>query len=515
MKRRSFLRCASLGAAGLGLAPAAGAEPAPLRGPDEQARRKSFPSPVKTILSFATEAAHAPEDYDFMKAIAQFLTGENLVGNFHLTGDYARALKRHGRLDVVEALKPHEIGFHCNHHGSRPWMAGYLEKYPWDEGLARWLSYEAPGFALVGELFNRRPTYYTTEFAKAPQTAFGSALMGAGLMGYLDVPMRGHSAVWFCNSLVPSVENIVALESYHGPGDREKAARDRLDASLRKQEANRQDVLRVFLHSYKYYIVAPYDRLTMTNEIYKHDDYYFEDYPTDAVRQPREKFQAAFEMFQRSIRHHARRSEFVTFSQYRDRFADNAGVWLELPDLDPLGRALARSLDAYATTAFSVSPAEAYGILVRVLRTWRETGKLPSRVFARKIIGPKAPIPAGLPDKAVRTEDLLNVLAKVDRELDIAGALPVTVEVGGATVGPGQLLQGLVAVYQGLRAGRPVTEVNLAGANLPEVAKEPYFQATGFTRKGLYPDDFTGAKTCAMSRVQSWSWKPAVPVSAL
>lgn len=510
MKRRSFLRYASLGAAGLGLAPAASAESAPSRDQNGKARRKAFPSPVKSILSFATEAAHAPDDYDFMKAIALFLTEENLVGNFHLTGDYARALKRHGRLDVVEALKPHEIGFHCNHHGSRPWMAGYLEKYPWDEGLSRWLSYEAPGFAIVGELFNRRPTYYTTEFAKAPQTTFGSALMGAGMMGYLDVPMRGHSAVWFCNSLVPSVENIVALESFHGPGDREKAARDRLDASRKKQEANRQDVLRIFLHSYKYYIVAPYDRLTMTNEIYKNDDYYFEDYPTDAVRQPREKFQAAFEMFKRSIRHHARSSEFVTFSQYKDRFVDNAALWLDLTDVDPLGRSLARSLDAYATTTFSVSPAEAFGIVVRILRTWRETGKLPTKVFARKIIGPKAPIPTGLPDKTVRASELLDAVAKIDRELDISGAMPVTVNVGGATVGPGQLLQGLLAVYQGIRSEKPIAEVTLAGENLPEVAQEPYFKMTGFTRKGLYPDDFTGAKTCAMARAQSWSWKPAV-----
>jgi hypothetical protein len=510
MKRRSFLKVASLGAASQGLTPPAGAASAPSSSGSARSRRQGSPTPVKSILSFATEAAHAPEDYDFMKAIAQFLTAENLVGNFHLTGDYARALKRHGRLDVVEALKHHEIGFHCNHHGSRPWMAGYLEKLPWDEGLSRWLGFEAPGFALVGELFDRRPVYYTTEFSRAPQTSVGSALMGAGTMGYLDVPTRSHSAVWYCNCLVPTVENIVALESFHGPGDREKAAKDRLDASRKKQEASKKDVLRIFLHSYKYYAAAPYDRLTMTNEIYKNDDYYFEDYPTDALRQPPAQFKASFEMFKRSIRHHARNSEFITFSEYRDEYMPNAGVWIDLLEVDRVCRHLTSSLDAYSTHSISLSPAEAFGIVVRVLRTWRETGKLPGNVFVRKLIGPHAPIPAGLADRAVKPEALLEAVAKIDRELDLSGALPTNVNVGGAPVGPGQLLRGLIAVYQGIRSDERRETVALNGPNLPEIAKEAYFQTKGFTRKGLYPDDFTGANTCALALVQSWSWKPAV-----
>ena len=84
-------------------------------------------SSTQVILSFATEVAEEPKDFEHIKALAQFLSSEGLIGNFHLTGDYARALKHNGRLDVVEALRCHEIGFHCNHHGAAPFMAGYLE----------------------------------------------------------------------------------------------------------------------------------------------------------------------------------------------------------------------------------------------------------------------------------------------------------------------------------------------------------------------------------------------------
>lgn len=86
-------------------------------------------SSTQVILSFATEVADEPKDFDHIKALAEFLTQEELIGNFHLTGDYARALKHHGRLDVVEALMSHEIGFHCNHHGAAPFMAGYPEGF--------------------------------------------------------------------------------------------------------------------------------------------------------------------------------------------------------------------------------------------------------------------------------------------------------------------------------------------------------------------------------------------------
>lgn len=514
MKRRSFLKRASLSAAGLALASPGRSNLAAFHEGEKIPGRGSRGGPangVKTILSFATEAAHAVEDYDFIRDIALFLTSENLVGNFHLTGDYARALKRHGRQDVVEALRPHEIGFHCNHHGSKPFMPGYLEKLSWDDGLTRWLGYETPGLAAVAELMNRRPSYYTTEFSKAPQAIFGGALLGAGIVGYSEVPMRTHSAVWFCNSLVPTVENIVALESFHAPGgDREKLARDRLDANVAKQKAARKDVLRVFLHSYKYYAEPPYDRLTLTKTIYKNDELYFEDYPTDYPKQAPERFRASFDMFKRTIRHHARQSQFATMSGYREEFLPNTGLWLELPDVDRLCQGLETGIDAYATPTCSLSPAEAFGVVVRLLRVWSETGVLPPRVFVRNLIGPRAPLPPARADRPAALEEIRKSLPAVDREMEISGAMPVEVAVGGAAAGPGQFLRGLLGIYAGLRHGRPVDRVILSGGDLPAIAQEPYFKETTFMRPGYYPDGFTGRNICALSQAQSWSWKPAV-----
>jgi len=80
MKRRSFLGYVSLGAVGLGFASRAKAETASPPAPSGDRLAKRLPPPSDD-LSFATEAAHAEEDFDFIKAIAQFLAEEKLVGN--------------------------------------------------------------------------------------------------------------------------------------------------------------------------------------------------------------------------------------------------------------------------------------------------------------------------------------------------------------------------------------------------------------------------------------------------
>jgi hypothetical protein len=61
-------------------------------GADEVTKPTTERQPItQVILSFATEVAEVPKDYDHIKALAEFLTEEGLVGNFHLTGDYATA----------------------------------------------------------------------------------------------------------------------------------------------------------------------------------------------------------------------------------------------------------------------------------------------------------------------------------------------------------------------------------------------------------------------------------------
>lgn len=463
---------------------------------------------MKIILSFATEVSHLPRDYDHIKAVAECLTEEGLIGNFHLTGDYARALKRHGRLDVVKALAKHEIGYHCNHHGASPFMAGYLETMSWRDGVSEWFTNEMPGLGVVEELFGRRPTYYTTEFAKAPQAVYASWQAGLPTTGYLLAPTRGHGAVWYCNSFVPNSENLSGLEGVPSPEiDLEQCFRSKFDRFEEKLKTEKTDLLRVIQHSYKAYAVRPFKR--PSPRIYQNDSLDYEDFPRYMDIHPEATLKEGFEIFRRAVRYYAERAEFVSFSAYRDSFRDNQGQWLDLSDLDRVCALLGDRLDAYVDDTLSVSPAEAFGMLVRVLRAYHEDGAMPEQVFMRTVIGPTSLIPEKPADCTVRSSSVFEALRLIDRALDGEQSIPSSIEIEGTTVGPGQVLRGLCSLYAAVRKGQTPESVELAGPNLPVIADEPFFTQEIFTRE-IYTEGFEGRNICKMCRLQSWSWKPAV-----
>jgi hypothetical protein len=85
-------------------------------------------------------------------------------------------------------------------------------------------------------------------------------------------------------------------------------------------------------------------------------------------------YQKGFDLFKRIIKYDAERAAFTSFSEYRRGFRDNQGQWLSLPELDEVCALLSDRLDAYVSDTLSVSPAEAFGMLVRVLRVYHEAG---------------------------------------------------------------------------------------------------------------------------------------------
>jgi len=461
---------------------------------------------MRIILSFATEVAYLSKDHDHIKAMAELLTNEGLVGNFHLTGDYARALKRCCRLDVVEALKKHEIGFHCNHHGAAPFMGTYMEEKDWRGALSEWFTNELPGVGVVAELFERHPVYYTTEFAKAPQAIYGSRLAGLPITGYSPMPTRGHGAVWYCNSFVPNSENLCELEVPSEPDiDLEQLFQSQFHKFEGKMKRQETDLLRVIQHSYKVYAVRPFKRPHPNR--YQDDSLYYEDFPAYMEIRPEAELRRDYATIERAIRYYADRAEFVSYSRYRSSFSGSEGHWLGLGELDALCAFLCRQLDAYVMDTLCVSPAEAFAMLVRVLRTHHEEGVLPQRVFMRNVIGPTSFMPEKLSGGTVRTSSLLNALKAVDRALDNEQALPCCVDIEGTTVGPGQMLRGLRDMYVALRAGQAPESVELSGSNFPAIADEEFFRQEMFTRPS-YPEGFEGRNICKMCRLQSWSWKP-------
>ena len=468
---------------------------------------------MNIIQSFATESAGCARIHDLIREIAEFLTALGVKGNFHLTGDFARALRRQARFDVIRALARHELGYHCNHHGGRPFMGGYCERESWRDAVATWLAEELPGVRILAELFDRTPEYYTTEFAKAPQVLFGSWLAGIPTAGILlgqgpqgqsaPLPDGGQGAAWYCNSFVPTSRFLLSVDPQH------EAYLEQMRRVLehhRPEMADRPGVLRGFLHEYM--LIRDPDRPGSGSN---YEDTHYEDIafaflPEAAIAANLERMRQAFTELAALPG-----ARFLGFSDYRRGYQPGHGQWLDLPAIDRLAAALAGTVDAVTLDAVSVSPAEAAAVLVRVLRGFRETGAWPERAAVRSVLGPTAEVKTGIPAGRLPFAGLLEGLRELDRALDDEACLPADIAAGGRRLGPGQWLQALARLYRTLRsdAGTP-PEIDCPADTLPAIADDPFFRQTVFTRP-IYPAGFTGERICRLSRLQAWSWKPAVP----
>src|SRR5258708_40360841 len=81
--------------------------------------------PVRVILWFDTEDYMLPADDDAAKRLAEMLTERHVRATFKVVGEKARVLEKRGRLDVIDALRHHDIGYPSNFHSVHPAPAGH------------------------------------------------------------------------------------------------------------------------------------------------------------------------------------------------------------------------------------------------------------------------------------------------------------------------------------------------------------------------------------------------------
>src|SRR5713226_8005902 len=143
------------------------------------------PAKVYVVLWFDTEDYILPASDDAALHVADFLSGEKIRATFKVVGEKARTLERRGRLDVVEALKRHEIGYHSNFHSVQPSPAMYLANLGWDNVVAEFYRRERPGYDDVKRIFGVAPSCYGQPGSSWGPQSFG-AMRKWGMQVYLD-----------------------------------------------------------------------------------------------------------------------------------------------------------------------------------------------------------------------------------------------------------------------------------------------------------------------------------------
>lgn len=469
-----------------------------------------MPGKAQVFLTFDVEDPVTPASDDAVVWLAELLRDKGVSAAFFITGDKARALVRRQRLDVFEALRSHDIGYHTNHHSTHPTIAEYLEPCGWADGVAEVARRERSGADLIRDLSGRQLCGFATA-----GTSWGPQVPGA--LAELDIPAHvhsfsrtggGHNPHWYAGAL------CFARSEATGPveDDLQDPARftdliGRLPQTIRRAAQSEDRILHLYIgHPTMFVNQEFWDGLNYASG--RNPD------PGSALVAPPPRSSADTRtMLDRLARfidavRASPEAEFVAFS---DLVAARriTPVFSEGWFATALAEAAGPNI---GTTSRLVSPAQLLHALCRGIQ-----GEDIDRAGpGGEILGPvERPRSAEQPGHPVRLDDkqLREVADSVCRTVAATGALPALARTDGIAVPAATLYSSLLDLVardpaEGLRS-LPGTVPLSTRAELPPVADEISEHYNRRVRRWMHRPDLDVTELTRLTRAQTWSLRAA------
>ncbi len=159
---------------------------------------------MHALIYFDTEDHFSPPDHPVHRLpgqLAEIMTRHGLPGCFHIHGEKARFMERHGQNDVIEALRRHDVSLHYDRGSVHPTTAEEVSRLGWFEGVERALFRELPGFQALERIFGKCSGLTQHGGTFAAQIVFAAGRLG---MPFFYSPFRLPSTniVWYCHNLL-------------------------------------------------------------------------------------------------------------------------------------------------------------------------------------------------------------------------------------------------------------------------------------------------------------------------
>ncbi len=296
---------------------------------------------TRVILSFDTEDFLTPEADDAVLRCAQILAKHGVRGCFCLVGERARALRQRGRLDVIQALRQHEIEYHSDTHSLHPRMAEYLEGMDWDDGVAEVIRRESRGIEDVAEVFGQFPMAFIRPGNDwAPQVLRAMDLLGIHVYGDANFEMPDGNLMWYCNCLL--VKYHFAFDDYFDEVGRLPKMKKDFDRLLEERE---DKIIVIFTHPCRLVTERFWDELFVGGRNAPE-----EDWQPAPLRPPAviAKLIADFEKFMGYV---VRKPavEIATFRELYDFCREPDGIWVPISQVVEMARRIQMKLEYQVT----------------------------------------------------------------------------------------------------------------------------------------------------------------------
>ena len=410
---------------------------------------------TRILVTFATEDPVTAAHDEIICRLCSGLADRGICGEFHVTGDYVRFLRKRGSFNVRAALREHEIGYHTNTHASYPFLGEYGETLPWDDAVARYMQTEARGVEDVADFIGRDPQYIVTEFLKVPQLVESYRRLGFRYAGLNSgMPDSDTSAICYMG-MYCFAGPIFGMERAPYPG--------RLEAGLKELGElleKRPPAMKIFLHPYKLLYNSGVQAWYGENNFYRHYD------PALPWREPGKSLYTPevtdlllrefFALLDFAAQYDV---EFVKTAPYLSQFKRPSGEFVSRKAAADLWEKFKQAHDYIG----SYTPAE-----ITAMRSFALAHPEAESIPVRMVCGP-------------------------------AGCLKCD---------PAQSAKEAEIFFEYNQRMPEVIAPELYVCDYPESAKDPAFAEETWTRD-IYPDGFTGREICRLARLQSWSFRPA------
>ncbi len=470
------------------------------------------PPTVYVILWFDTEDYLLPASDDAARDVAAFLTKEGVRATFKVVGEKARTLLARRRVDVINALKKHEIGYHSNWHSVQPTPALYLANLGWDEGVAEFDRREGPGRADVERIFGQAPTCYGQPGSSWGPQSYG-ALNKWGMKVYLDA--GSHVAFDGKPCYYAGVLNLYQLE-HTVRADLNNAkllsqTEDRFARARKKLLAEGGGVISIYYHPCEWVHKEFWDGVNFGRGANP---------PREAWKLPRQKTadetKLSYRIFADYVRFMKRFPDvkFITASEAARLYRDPArGKRFTKDELAAVARTVLATPEevTFQTRGnLSLSASEVF-VLLNDYVAARTAGRAPAHVELRGTpYGPTgrpvdlaAPVTTDASQFGRTSVDVADFASK-------QGRVPSAVWLGSKAVPPEAYLRALAGVALALLEGKrmPATvEVKAArlGAGKYVAADNP--KLWGWV---IFPPGHRAPAMMELARRQAWALKPAL-----
>ena len=464
---------------------------------------------VKLFISFATEEFVTPAHSEILIKIASILSERYITGSFHLTGEFARNLRGNQRSDVIEALRQHEIGYHSNTHGAYPFIGGICENSSWDSTVEKLMRTEAKGILDIENIFGKRPTYYVTEFTKAPQLIYALRSLGIDLLGFSGLPENDKVPFcWYTGSICYTGPMMGVESPPHT--DRLQKMKNKFDSLYKQQEAKGSNgVIKLFNHPYKFAYNNNIVSWVSKNKIYKsyninspwivpQESLYSEKITT--------RLFSEFECLLDYILDKGD-TEFFSTSQIALPYRKKLPRFVGCEAFSELLQQIGKNIIWLRSGQMIFSPAEIFALMTYALKYFSNYRKLPESLPLRDPLGPTIESRCLNEAVSIPIEAIMRNIADIDREFEFSQQSPCEIEFSDAKIPLSSAYFAFAKMLQ-----NPIPDSgNLTfqpTEPLPEIASSDYFDAQSWTKES-YPAGFTGRNICTHCRLQSWTYKPA------